>query len=171
METLLERHQGRVRVIVQADSDEWPDTSYIGTFTTWRASKRDTAVYSRETGAVLMPGRHFAWRDAHGRIMGEPDYSDDRREYQFVQLPRAELSARDAIGLARRLEALDRGDFYMMAIMARTYVDDRLVGNAVVGGYESDSDPAYIASQARELAQEAIADARQWLASLESKAS
>lgn len=170
METILERTQGKVRVVVNSDIDDYPDYSYLGEFATLAKADPHSATYWRREHAVRPPGSDL-WRDERGRIVVAPTSDDDsRREYGFIALGDNYRGDPKALTYcfqdATRLEGLERGDWCYLAIIARVYVSDREVGAAVVGGFESDSGELFIRQQANEIAHEAISDARAWLDSL-----
>lgn len=66
-----------------------------------------------------------------------------------------------------RMEAYGRGDWYSMGIIATVSHEGTELGHASVWGIESDSDPAYIMETARDVAREAISQARATVGSLQ----
>lgn len=167
-ETLREIELGRVHLTIDTVYDESPDFSYLGKFSrmNWHP---ETYVYHRPSG-LMYDGRF--WRDERGRIQAEPDLDDAySHEYQFIDIGDCQFQRSDKHSLryafqnAKRLDRLD--DYWCyLAVRATVDIDGRELGSASVWGIESDSDKSYFAEVGREVAQEAISEARQFIGSL-----
>lgn len=169
---------GKVAVSLRMDADLDPDPSYLGeAIEVHRARQwsKDYAVYSYETDSIRLPGSDV-WRDRKGRITAEPeslDYDSIRyhRETEFLKLESSNYAGERSMLTylfqdADRLRAYYRGDWLYVGIVAIVHVNGREIGNASTWGIESDSDDPYFREMGREVAHEAIAEARQWLESL-----
>lgn len=175
METMIKR-QGRVTLAVRSEYDDSPDTSWLGEAVAYREAVRtfpQMPIYSREIDAILLPGSGV-WKDRKGRITASPNLDGHwARDWDFLSLAGAgdgyASETKDRLKYlfqdADRLITLYRGDWGFIGIVATVNIDGREIGNASVWGFESDSGD-YLKSEARNIAQEAIRDAKTFLASL-----
>lgn len=168
-ETLYETTVGKVHVKVTAEPDYdfgWQLVSEdIGKFTDERSADAKMPLYYRREDIMRLPNSDL-WRDRRGRIAAAPSedgYSS--REYQFIQISdwyNETLSI--AFRQADRVEAYESGEWCYLSIDAVAEINGREIGRASLGGVESDSGETYLRQCAREMATEATADTRRWLA-------
>lgn len=169
---LIDRHEGDVRVTVQATPDDDWYSVQDAQYTTYRRADWDKAIYSRRDDTVRLPKAAF-WRDKRGRIAADPKDDGHSRDCQFIQVPYASTLA-EAFASAEYLERCERGDIGVYDLFARVYVDGVEVGSAVCGGFDTDHSTEgdrYIRMSARDMAHEAIREAREWLNRRKEKAS
>lgn len=169
---LIDRHEGDVRVTVQATlDDDWYSTQ-DARYTTYRCADWNKALYSRRDETVHLP-KAALWRDKRGRIAADPKDDDYSQDCQFIQVPYASTLA-EAFDSAEYLERCERGDIGVYDLTARVFVDGVEVGSAVCGGFDTDHSAEgdrYIRISACEVAHEAIRAARDWLNRRKEKAS
>lgn len=179
LDTLADHRIGKIRVKVGTDYDPDPDTSYLGEAIDYREARQWTdkyAVYSYEDDAIRLPGSDI-WRDRKGRIVAEPERLDRwdsvfyHRDIEFLKLDSENYKGephklRYLFQDADRLRAYYRNDWAYFGIIARVYANGREIGNASVWGFESDMGDSEFKAEARNIARDAIAEARQWLESL-----
>lgn len=163
MDTLFKRHAGAVTVTVGTEYDPDPDLSYYGKFTDDTSWDARTALYHRRSGLLRMP-KSDLWRDSRGRICEAPESSIYAQEYQYI-IPSAdcENEAKSLRMAAERLDAYGRDQWSMIGIVATVTLDGAEIGQASCWGFEDDSEEKYLRSEARQIASEAIADARAWI--------
>ena len=163
METLYQRQRGAITVTVRAEPDFDPDISYYGKFTNNASWDAKTALYHRASGLLRMP-KSDLWRDSRGRICEAPESSIYAREYQYI-IPSAdcESEAKYLRMDAERLDAYGRNQWAMIGIVAVVTLDGAEIGQASCWGVEDDSGDKYLRSEARQIASEAIDDARAWI--------
>lgn len=159
--TRLTLSRGAVKVTAESVYDFDPDLSWIGCFTDQRRANPSLPLYSRQRDAIRMPNSDL-WRNRRGQITEAPEDSPYTREYQYIALEDSESGTKIAFADADRMEAYERQEWGMLGIVATVTVDGCVIGSASLWGIESDSGSAYIRSNAREVAAEAIADAREW---------
>lgn len=162
MDTVRELTIGRVTVRMGREFDDSPDTSWLGKLTDYRLPHDGQWLYDMETGD--MQGPDGLWRDKRGRITGAGKREDGRREYRFI-LTDNDRDCRYARMDAERLEAVMRGDIWFEGVIVTVEIKGREIGRASVWGIESDSGDYFLETE-RELAHEAISDARRWFKSL-----
>ena len=168
MDPSIDRNQGRVHVAVNIVDDDSPDYSWLGEFVERPTS--DTC-YSVVADAVRLAGSEL-WRDRKGRIVAEPEDTRNWR-YQYIVTPRWDGTLASAFADADRMVGLSRGDWWFVGIVARVSIDHtgympREIGYASCFGFESDAGDDYLRAEARNLAHEAIQDARTFVRSLAS---
>ena len=178
MESIMERHQGRVTLAVRSEYDDSPDTSWLGENVSYRNVEwhPTAAFYSYERDAIRLP-KSDVWRDRKGRIVAEPESLDPwntryHRDVEFLKLDTGNYAGETSGVLgylfqdADRLRAYYNNDWTFVGIVATVKVDGKELGNASVWGFESDSGDDYIRSEARNIATEALAEAKAFIASL-----
>lgn len=168
LDKLFDKQLGKVHLVVNTESDNDPDTSYLGEWCAFRQpNTADEKLVDRRTGYVL--DHHGIWRDERGRIVPAPENLNERgREYRFTFHNNGHDKLVYALRDHQRLANLGQTWDYV-GIVARVYLNGADIGTASVWGFENDWDrdsEKYIRSEARGIAQEAIAEARAWLASI-----
>ena len=172
------RH-GKALVSLRLEDDCNPDTSWMGEALTHREARQWSpthAVYSYESDSIRLPSSDI-WRDRKGRIVAEPeslDHYDIRnhwRDIEFLKLEAGNYKGerhilRYLFQDADRLRAYYANDWGFVGIVATVRINGREIGNASVWGFESDMDDCEFKAEGRNIAREAIADARQWVKAL-----
>lgn len=163
MSTIFSRSFGSVTVSVRSEVDEYPDVSYLGKYSDF-VSSPDSYLYHIPSGLMWDGSR---WRDKRGRIASEPEYGYRSGHYEFIDVGTCQFTRSTARSLtyafqnAERLNSL--GSLWeAVCLVAEVEIDGVTVATYCIGGYESDSDD-YLESEARNVAYEALADARRWL--------
>jgi len=167
---MIDRTQGRVHVNVRIEEDDSHDYSWLGEFV---KAPTEQPCYCIFADAVRLAGSEL-WRDRRGRIVAEPvDTSRHWRPFKFQYIALEDHGSphlADLFADADRLVGLSRGDWGFIGIVATVSVDHdgyvpREIGYAGLWGIESDSGE-YLRSEARDLAREAISDARAFVREL-----
>lgn len=175
LETLFEKEIGRFRIVAEKHFDESPDFSYLGKFVPKMDWSPETFIYHRPSG-LMFDGR--LWRNKQGQIQAEPDMECDYRhdgctliDIGSCQFKRSDSgSLKMAFENARQLDALDDSWGYV-GVWAKVYLEGREIGSASLWGIEDDwagffkpyNSESYILECARDVAKEAVHDARQFM--------
>lgn len=175
MNKLISHKVGAVTVAVEAvNDDDWysmQECQFISLreFDGHWTKYRTWALVARNEWVVRMPGKD-TWRDARGRITASPEPREYSREHDFIAVP-AEMFGCETIAHvlaeAKMLDDLNDGHATLYGVVAHVYVDGAEVGNASVWGVWSDYSrdaEREVMGTARDMAHEAIAEARAWLA-------
>ena len=152
--------EGRFQVVAELRPDECPDTSYLGEYT----SKGGPECIGREARGDCGHHEFKYWRPSI-------TYASHYRGLRALHYGRHEadcLARSYVLRDYKRHEALNRGDWSIVAVGVRVYAEGVELGRASCGGVEWDPDPDtdHIDSIARECADEALSDARNALARL-----
>lgn len=157
-------HQiGRVTLTIEHILDCDGDIAYLGKYTDSDCISGDQWLYHRASGTVTNDG--VIWRNAKGHIQPTPELNRYGREYQYILMDNGQDCIKYVMEDAARLEDLDNGGWHYLGICAKVSYDGATIGRGALWGVESDSDEGYIRQTERDVAHEALAEARQWLTS------
>ena len=159
----MEKTMGRNTVSTCERIDETPDFSWLGEYTDKRRypETKDQKLVDRLSGAVL--DHTGFWRDERGRIVEELSHEPHGREYQYTWHNNGHERIAYALQDHRRLEDYNRGGWCFLGLVATVSFDGAEIGRGSLWGIESDSKPDFIATTEREIAHEALEQAREWL--------
>ena len=160
LDTLIERANGRAEIAVITVLDEDPDLSWLGEYSDYREPwTADQKLYHIDSGLIL--DHHGIWRNQFGWIQAAPEETRAHHEYEYIWLNNGQDRLKYAMRDAKRL--LDYGNGWdYVGIIAEVSLGGAVIGHASVWGVESDSGDSYLMSEAREIAHEALSDARKW---------
>ena len=160
IDTLIERVSGRVELTVRTVEDADPDLSWLGEYSDYREPKTENQkLYHRGSGLVL--DHHGIWRNRHGWIEAAPEGERYGRDYGYIWCDNGHVELKYAIQDAKRLE--DYGyNWYCVGIVATVRLAGAEIGYAACFGFESDSGEEYLMEEARNIAHEALAEAKTW---------
>lgn len=166
-ELILSHRLGWVYVTVKSKVDEYPDLSWLGEWTSngaWLDFK--APVYDTDDDAVHMPGTDF-WVNREGEAIDPERGSNFYDEYHvYIQLTNNASTTQEAFADADRFKSYS-DSWCCIGVYATCYINQRAIGHASVWGIESDSSETDILSMARDMAREAIDDARTWLRTIQ----
>jgi hypothetical protein len=151
---------GRVDVIVRYISDYGGDSSWLGEYTDSVSIRSGQWLYHRSTGLITNDGT--IWRNAKGHIQTAP-FNRSSREYQYIRLDNGQDCIKHALQDAKRLEALNDGEWQFVGIEASVMYDGVEIASDSCFGFESDAGDKYLHWEARDIARAALAGAREWL--------
>lgn len=171
VDTLLEREIGTVIVKVESFMDECYDLSYMGELASdWDHDFRKVYVYDRANDAFVVgvtgPDDCPLLQDRRTGKFAQDEHPGRWRnnEYRYVVADKDRSVTRAEAYQCDIKRLLDYGDsWYGVYLRATVELDGVKLGSAYVGGYESDSED-YLQSEARNLAYEALSEARNWMA-------
>lgn len=172
----ITREIGNVMLEVKLEQDTDPEFDYLGEFSNMNWNPK-TGIYHRRSG-LMYDGKH--WRTETGAFAAEPDLECYRsNEYQFIDIGDCQFTRGDknwlkyAFQNAKQLDTLD-DDWIYVGIVATVYLHGVEIGSASVCGFEyqywGKDDNAYIASEAREILGEAIAEAKNFVGKIKKAA-
>ena len=147
-----------VRVHVEPDNDD-PQCDHLGEYSKYREPRtREQKLVHLGTRTVL--DHHGIWRDELGRIAPTPEEREHSREYQYTWHDNGHERVKYALQDSDRLVDLNNGGWCYLGVVVRVTIGDQEVGCASIWGVESDSDPEYLGEVARDMAHEALREAR-----------
>jgi len=151
---------GNVTLQVKLDIDSDTDLSYLGKFSNFQYPKLGEKLVHRDSQSVM--GHDFIWRDENGRIVPEPEEPHYANEYQYTFHDNAHEKIKYALQDSKRLEDYNNGILCDYVILVTVFSDGNQIGFDSLGGIQSDSEESYIRATVREVALQAVQDAKQW---------
>lgn len=165
LDTIIHRTIGFVTLNVTAYYSDYQEDDCLGEFSDFNQYPA-TGCYHRAS-ELMWDGSH--WRNDKGQIQAEPDFYNNSREYQFIDIGDCQFSRnaknwlKYAFQNARRLDRL--GTDWVVATMAATVrLDGVEVGSYAAGGFDYDfcGKNDYLYAEAKDLIRQALHEARQW---------